>query len=53
MVATVLDGFLMYVFRRGLRAPGQYRDPVCGMRTDDGGPAATHDGETDFLFEPL
>jgi hypothetical protein len=25
--------------------PGQYRDPVCGMRTDEDGPIVTHDGE--------
>ncbi|WP_058364914.1 permease [Haloparvum sedimenti] len=46
LVAFALSGFLLYVYRRGLGAPGQYRDPVCGMRTDEEGPAATHDGET-------
>ena len=46
LVAFALSGFLVYVYRRGLGAPGQYRDPVCGMRTDEEGPAATHDGET-------
>ncbi|WP_226004716.1 permease [Natrinema salinisoli] len=46
LVAFALSGFLLYVYRRGLGAPGQYRDPVCGMRTDDDGPTATHDGET-------
>ncbi|MDF9747270.1 permease [Natrinema salsiterrestre] len=46
LVAFALSGFLLYVYRRGLGAPGRYRDPVCGMRTDDDGPAATHDGET-------
>lgn len=39
-------GFLAVVYRRGLGAPGQYRDPVCGMRVDDDGPSATHDGDT-------
>jgi len=37
------------VYRRGLGAPGQYRDPVCGMRTDDSEPAVTHDGETYYF----
>src|SRR6056297_911772 len=46
LVAFALSGVLLYVYRRGLGAPGQYRDPVCGMRTGDDGPAATHDGET-------
>jgi len=45
-VAFVLSGLLLYVYRRGLGAPGQYRDPVCGMRTDDSGPSSTYDGET-------
>jgi len=46
VVAFALSGFLLYVYRRGLGAPGQYRDPVCGMRTDDDGPSAQFDGET-------
>ena len=46
LIAFALSGFLLYVYRRGLGAPGQYRDPVCGMRTDEDGPTATHDGET-------
>jgi uncharacterized membrane protein YraQ (UPF0718 family) len=46
VVAFALSGFLLYVYRRGLGAPGQYRDPVCGMRTDESGPTATHGGET-------
>jgi len=46
LVAFGLSGFLLYVYRRGLGAPGRYRDPVCGMRTDDDGPNATHDGKT-------
>jgi YHS domain-containing protein len=46
LVAFTLSGVLLYVYRRGLGAPGQYRDPVCGMRTDDSGPGLTHDGET-------
>ncbi|WP_338740319.1 permease [Haloplanus salilacus] len=46
IVAFALSGFLLYVYRRGVGAPGQYRDPVCGMRTDDGEPSVTHDGET-------
>ncbi|WP_436927887.1 permease [Halosimplex amylolyticum] len=46
LIAFALSGFLLYVYRRGLGAPGQYRDPVCGMRTHDDGPTATHDGET-------
>ncbi|WP_265111581.1 permease [Halosolutus halophilus] len=46
LVAFALSGFLLYVYRRGLGAPGQYRDPVCGMRTDDDdGPSAIYDGE--------
>ncbi|MFD1688935.1 permease [Halolamina salifodinae] len=49
LLAFALSGFLLYVYRRGLGAPGQYRDPVCGMRTDDSGPAATHDGETYYF----
>jgi uncharacterized membrane protein YraQ (UPF0718 family) len=49
LVAFGLVGFLAYVYRRGLGAPGQYRDPVCGMRTDEDGPAATHDGETYYF----
>ncbi|ELZ19231.1 permease [Natrinema limicola] len=49
LVAFALSGFLLYVYRRGLGAPGQYRDPVCGMRTDDDGPSATYDGETYYF----
>jgi len=46
LIAFALSGFLLFVYRRGLGAPGQYRDPVCGMRTTGDGPTATHDGET-------
>ena len=46
IVAFALSGFLLSVYRRGLGAPGRYREPVCGMRTDDSGPTRTHDGET-------
>ncbi|MFO7927018.1 MAG: permease [Halobacteriota archaeon] len=49
LIAFGLSGFLLYVYRRGLGAPGQYRDPVCGMRTDDSGPSLTHDGETYYF----
>ncbi len=49
LVASALSGFLLYVYRRGLGAPGQYRDPVCGMRTDDSGPSLTYDGETYYF----
>ncbi len=49
LVAFALSGFLLYVYRRGLGAPGQYRDPVYGMRTDDRGPNATHGGETYYF----
>ena len=45
LVAFALSGFLLYVYRKGLGAPGQYRDPVCGMRTDDDGPSVEHEGE--------
>ena len=48
-VAFALSGVLLYVYRRGLGAPGEYRDPVCGMRTDDDSPSATHDG-TPYYF---
>jgi len=46
LIAFAITGFLLYVYRRGLGAPGQYRDPVCGMRTDENGPSMTHDGDT-------
>jgi uncharacterized membrane protein YraQ (UPF0718 family) len=49
LIAFSLSGFLLYVYRRGLGAPGQYRDPVCGMRTDDDEPSLTHDGETYYF----
>jgi len=49
LVAFALSGVLLYVYRRGLGAPGQYRDPVCGMRIDDSGPSSTHDGETYYF----
>ena len=49
LVAFALSGFLLFVYRRGLGAPGQYRDPVCGMRTDDSGPSLTYDGETYYF----
>jgi len=49
VVAFALSGFLLYVYRRGLGAPGQYRDPVCGMRTDDSGPRLTHEGKTYYF----
>jgi uncharacterized membrane protein YraQ (UPF0718 family) len=46
LIAFSLSGFLLYVYRRGLGAPGKYRDPVCGMRVGADGPSATHDGVT-------
>ncbi|WP_128905644.1 permease [Halorubrum amylolyticum] len=49
LVAFALSGFLVYVYRRGLGAPGQYRDPVCGMRTDDEAPSASHEGTTYYF----
>ncbi|WP_327053401.1 permease [Halomicrococcus gelatinilyticus] len=49
VLAFALSGFVLSVYRRGLGAPGQYRDPVCGMRTDGSGPSATHDGETYYF----
>ena len=49
LVAFGLSAFLLSVYRRGLGAPGQYRDPVCGMRTDDNGPSATSDDETYYF----
>ncbi len=49
LIAFALSGFLLYVYQRGLGAPGQYRDPVCGMRTDESGPSATHGGETYYF----
>ena len=49
LIAFGLSGFLLYVYRRGLGAPGRYRDPVCGMRTDDDGPSVTLDGETYYF----
>nr|WP_232820530.1 permease [Halorussus litoreus] len=49
LIAFALSGFLLYVYRRGLGAPGQYRDPVCGMRTDDSKPAAAHEGQTYYF----
>lgn len=49
IIAFALSGFLLYVYRRGIGAPGQYRDPVCGMRTDDEGPNASHDGMTYYF----
>ena len=49
IVAFALTGFLFYVYRRGLGAPGKYRDPVCGMRTDEDGPSVSYDGETYYF----
>lgn len=49
LLAFGLSGFLVVVYRRGLGAPGKYRDPVCGMRTDDEGPSATHEGTTYYF----
>ncbi|MFB6279214.1 MAG: permease [Salinibacter sp.] len=46
LIAFSLSGFLLYVYRRGLGAPGKYRDPVCGMQVGADGPSATHEGET-------
>jgi len=43
------SGFFLYVYRRGIDAPGQYRDPVCGIRIDDSGPSLTHDDETYYF----
>ena len=45
----MLSGFLRFVYRHGLGVPGQYRNPVCGMRTDDSGPSITHGGETYYF----
>ena len=49
LIAVGLSGFLLYVYWRGLGAPGEYRDPVCGMRADDSGPSARYDGETYYF----
>ena len=49
VVAFVISGFLLYVYRRGLGAPGQYRDPICGLRTDDRGPSVVYDGESYYF----
>ncbi|WP_135666939.1 permease [Halorhabdus rudnickae] len=49
LIAFALSGLLLYVYRRGLGAPGQYRDPVCGMRVDDSEPSLIHDGETYYF----
>ncbi|EMA21487.1 permease [Haloarcula marismortui] len=49
LIAFALSGFLLYVYRRGLGAPGQYRDPVCGMRTDEAGSSASHEGTTYYF----
>ncbi|MDB9302200.1 permease [Halorubrum ezzemoulense] len=49
IIAFALSGFLLYVYRRGIGAPGQYRDPVCGMRTDDEGPSESYDGMTYYF----
>ncbi|MFC6838394.1 permease [Halomarina ordinaria] len=49
VIAFALSGVLLYAYWRGLGAPGRYRDPVCGMRTDDDAPQVTHRGET-FYF---
>ena len=49
IVAFALSGFLLYVYRRGLGAPGRYRDPVCGMRTNDNGPNVIHEGTTYYF----
>lgn len=46
LIAFAFSGFLLYVYRRGLGAPGQYRDPVCGMRTGENGPSISYDGTT-------
>ncbi|MFT4885330.1 MAG: uncharacterized membrane protein YraQ (UPF0718 family) [Natronomonas sp.] len=49
LIAFAFVGFLAYVYRRGLGAPGEYRDPVCGMRTDEEGPSSTY-GDTTYYF---
>jgi len=49
LIAFALSGLLLFVYRRGLGAPGRYRDPVCGMRVDEDGPSLTHGGETDYF----
>lgn len=49
LLAFGLVGFLIVVYRRGLGAPGEYRDPVCGMRVDDNGPSLSHDGDTYYF----
>lgn len=28
---------------------GEYRDPVCGMRTDEDGPSVNHEGRTYYF----
>ncbi|MCQ4334217.1 permease [Natronomonas sp. F2-12] len=48
-IAFAVSGFLLYVYSRGLGAPGQYRDPVCGMRTDDSEPSTTYGDETYYF----
>ncbi|MDY7082869.1 MAG: YHS domain-containing protein, partial [Halobacteria archaeon] len=48
-VAFALSGFLYFVYRRGLGAPFQYRDPVCGMRTDEDSPSVEYEDETYYF----
>ncbi|WP_411965914.1 permease [Haloferax sp. YSMS24] len=49
VIAFALSGVLLFVYRRGIGGPGQYRDPVCGMRTDDSGPTISFDGQTYYF----
>ena len=49
LIAVSIAGFLLYVYRRGLGAPGRFRDPVCGMRVGEDSLQATHEG-TQYYF---
>lgn len=44
-----ISGFLFWVYWRGLGAPGEHRDPICGMRADEDGPTMTYDGQTYYF----
>lgn len=49
IIAFILSISLLYVYKRGIGAPGQYRDPVCGMRTDNENPNITYNNETYYF----
>jgi uncharacterized protein len=43
-VFLTLSAFLLFVYWRGIGAPSEHRDPICGMRVETDDRSVEHDG---------